>query len=51
MSFPITHLVACGAMLTKRIESYGDPSLVEAMLVDQGILECSGAPSQAQETN
>jgi hypothetical protein len=39
------------AMLTQRIESYGDPVQVEAMLVEQGVLERSDAPARDQETN
>lgn len=39
------------AMLTERIDSYGDPSQVEAMLVYQGVLERTGAPSHDKETN
>ncbi len=39
------------AMLTQRIESYGDPVQVEAMLVEQGILVQSDAAARDQETN
>lgn len=39
------------AILTKRIESCGDPVQIEAMLVEQGILEHVAAPAQAKETN
>lgn len=39
------------AMLAQRIDSYGDPAQVEAMLVEQGILEQRALPAHDQETD